>query len=311
MEMAYYACDLHSHTDRSDGKDTPWELIDRAAERGVKVLAITDHDIKPPAKIKIDGKDMDSVQYAYSKGVHLIRGIEISCETDIDDVHIIGLGCNWDDEYFDELDDFTKISKVNTYKELIKLLNKNGIEITWNEILENNGSPIVDDQVQKKFIFELMARKGYAKSWKEAKLMVKESPVFSIKREKPDALRVISDIHRLGGIAILAHPYLIYEEVNFQKRVLKRSEFINILIENGLNGIEARYSYDKTSYKGTLTPEEIYNEVIETYGNRGLIVSGGSDYHADWKNGISNPRDIGERGITLQEFNSYPILKKL
>ena len=49
-----YLVDLHTHSTRSDGADTPKQLIDNAAARGMKVLAITDHDIRPPEKIQID-----------------------------------------------------------------------------------------------------------------------------------------------------------------------------------------------------------------------------------------------------------------
>ena len=83
------------------------------------------------------------------------------------------------------------------------------------------------------------------------------------------------------------------------------------MIEAGLDGIEASYTYDKTSYGGTMTPEEIKQEVIETYAKRGLIISGGSDYHADGKKGIENPRDIGDCGITPEEFAQYDKLTAL
>ena len=56
METKHYAVDLHCHTTRSDGADTPRELIDHAAARGLKVIAITDHDICPPEEI-MDGSE--------------------------------------------------------------------------------------------------------------------------------------------------------------------------------------------------------------------------------------------------------------
>ena len=108
-----YLVDLHTHSTRSDGADTPKQLIDNAAARGMKVLAITDHDIRPPEKIQIDQiqedqsrKDsvpvmMDAVEYAMFKGLYLIRGIEISCETTAEDCHIVCLGCDWKDSAWD------------------------------------------------------------------------------------------------------------------------------------------------------------------------------------------------------------------
>ncbi|MFQ8897944.1 MAG: PHP domain-containing protein [[Clostridium] scindens] len=96
MKKPNYTIDLHCHTNRSDGADTPKELVDQAAEAGMKVIAITDHDIRPVKTI--DG--MDAVEYAASKGVVLLRGIEISCQTTVEDCHIVCFGCDWNDPFF-------------------------------------------------------------------------------------------------------------------------------------------------------------------------------------------------------------------
>lgn len=311
MAKAPYACDLHCHTDLSDGNDSPLELILHAAQRGLKVVAITDHDKKPPLLINVDGHVTDIIAFASQFGVHLIRGIEISCETGVEDVHIIGLGCNWDDAYFDDLDAFILQSKIESYRELVHRLQLMGMDFSWAELLENGGKPILEKDIQKKLIFELIARKGYAESWKEAKLLVKNNPALNISRTKPDSAGVIAALRRLGGVAILAHPYLIDDQVVKNGQTLSRQQFIAGLIEAGLDGIEARYPYGKTSYSGQLTPDEIYDEVMLRCGNAGLIISGGSDYHADYKKGTKNPRELGECGITLEAFLSYDKLKNL
>ena len=67
----------------------------------------------------------------------------------------------------------------------------------------------------------------------------------------------------------------------------------------------------KTSYGGTMTKDEIKKEVIERYAGRGLIISGGSDYHADGKKGVKNPREIGECGITREDFMKYEKLVRI
>ena len=104
--LANYECDLHGHTNRSDGNDSPVEYIRHAVHRGVKILAITDHDIVPPEMIELGGgKRQEITAYAKGIGVELLRGIEISCETYIDDVHLVCLGCDWNAPYFKELDE--------------------------------------------------------------------------------------------------------------------------------------------------------------------------------------------------------------
>lgn len=308
---ANYPCDLHGHTNRSDGNDTPLEFIHHGIERGVKILAMTDHDIIPPKTVCVDGEEIDIVEYAKGQGLNLLKGIEISCETYIEDVHLVCLGCDWENPYFAELDDFTVKSKTESYKQLVEELTKHDMPMTWEEVLQNGGSPVPEHLVQKKMIFELIARKGYTDSWKDAKLMVKNTKAFKIDRAKPDAVEVIKKIHEIGGIVIMAHPYLVNEPANYKGKMISRKEFIQILIDAGLDGIEASYTYDKTSYGGSMTAEEIKKEVEETYGNTGLIISGGSDYHADGKKGVKDQREIGECGISLEDFMQYDKLKAL
>lgn len=306
-----YTCDLHGHTNRSDGNDTPREFILHAAELGMKVAAITDHDVVPPEELEIGGETVRTVDYAKEHGLELLLGIEVSCETYIDDVHLVCFGCDWKDPYFRKLEKMVAESKVNGYRKLVEALAENGMKMTWQEVLDNQGHPIPETAVQKKMVFELMARKGYFDSWQDAKLFVKNSKDIVIKREKPDAVSVIKEVKRMGGIVIMAHPYLVAEPVDYQGEKISRQAYIEKLIEAGLDGIEASYTYDKTSYGGTMTPEEIKREVIETYAKRGLIISGGSDYHADGKKGIENPRDIGDCGITPEDFDQYDKLTAL
>lgn len=66
--LANYECDLHGHTNRSDGNDSPVEYIRHAVHRGVKILAITDHDIVPPEMIELGGGKRQEIT-AYAKGI--------------------------------------------------------------------------------------------------------------------------------------------------------------------------------------------------------------------------------------------------
>ena len=330
-----YPVDLHTHSTRSDGADTPQQLIDHAAALGMKIIAITDHDIRPPKDILVEtagaGNDspmekavlekteagdsvlVDAVDYAWSKGLHLLRGIEISCETTAEDCHLVCLGCDWEDSFFDSLERAVVESKIGSYRELVRRLNADGMYMTWEEVLENGGNPVAEEQVQKKMIFELIARKGYQKDWSRAKLMVKNTPSYQILREKPDPVQVIRQVHRCGGIVIMAHPYLVNEPVRLPSGTMDRAAYIDRLIEAGLDGIEACYPYSKTSYGGSMTPDQIEREVKEKYAGRIAIISGGSDYHADFRKGVApaKARIIGESGITLDYFQQNSLLQEI
>lgn len=304
MIQANYECDLHTHTTRSDGADTPEEVIRRAAGLGMKVLALTDHDIVPKDGYTDEhGRPGSLTGYAASLGITLLLGTEISCDTEVEDVHIICLGCDWKDAWFEGLEDEVAVSRVEGYKKLVERLREDGMEMSWEEVLFNSGQPIEERHVLKKMIFELMAQKGYANSWGEAKMLVKNTKRYQIKRRKPDPKNVIREVHRTGGIAILAHPFLISDEVVKDGRAMDRKSYIDELVEAGLDGIEACYTYDKTSYDGPLTKEEIEAYIRENYEKKVKIMSGGSDYHGDQKKGVPNPREIGECGITETYFN--------
>ncbi|MGL4606571.1 MAG: PHP domain-containing protein [Eubacteriaceae bacterium] len=308
---ANYEVDLHSHTTRSDGSDTPKEFICNAAARGMKVIVITDHDVLPPTLIEVNGVMVDPLSYARKKGIKLLPGIEFSCETEVEDVHIVVLGCDYTNPKLLEMNKKIIQSKIMAYQNLLEVLKKHGYPIEWEEVLNYDDIPRKPEDVQKKIIFNLMAEKGYTKTWSEAKLLVRNNPEFSVKREKPDPVEIIELAHETGGIAILAHPFLIDEMVETSLGKMTRAAYIDHLIEAGLDGIEASYTYDKTTYNGVMTKEEIIEKVKSSYENRVKIISGGSDYHADYKKTDKNVREIGECGITLEYFENNVWLNKL
>lgn len=306
-----FLCDLHSHTTRSDGNDTPKEFVDTAAKQGMRVIAITDHDVLPPENIEVNGVMVDIQHYAQRKGIKLLKGIEFSCETEVEDVHLVAFGCDYTSPEILAMNRIIVHSKIDAYKKLTALLTQKGFPITWEEVLNYNDIPRKPEDVQKKIIFNLMAEKGYTQTWSDAKLMIRNTPEYSIKREKPDPLTIIDIVHRAGGIVILAHPYLIDEQIKTKVLKCSRAEYIERLIKGGLDGIEASYTYNKTTYNGPLAKEEIIKTVQKDYSGRLKIISGGSDYHADYKKSTQKVRNIGECGITPEYFYSNEILSKL
>ena len=297
-----YECDLHCHTLRSDGNDTPEELVKKAAEFKMRAIAIVDHDIMPekPSGIK---------RYADTLGLKLVLGCEFSCDTFVDDVHIIGYELDWKNPMVRREEAKAKLSKSEAYRDLCLLLSKRGMLIDYeNEILkyidiEGNLQKRKPDDVQRKHIFELMAAKGYFPSWEKAKLAVRDNPGFNIRRKKINPLKAIEIIRLAGGLSVLAHPYLIDENLYSEDIDCdNRERYIEKLIEAGLDGIESCYTYGKTTYKGSL-PENRIKEIVEDkYRGRVRFFTGGSDYHNDAKKGAPNPRQIGEAGISFEQF---------
>ena len=298
-----YECDLHCHTLNSDGNDTAGELVKKAAEFKMRAIAIVDHDIMPekPSGIK---------RYAETLGLKLVQGCEFSCDTFVDDVHIIGYELDWKNPMVRKEEEKAKLSKSEAYRDLCLLLSKKGMPIDYeNEILkyidiEGNLQKRNPDDVQRKHIFELMAFKGYFPSWEKAKLAVRDNPGFNIRRKKINPLKAIKIIKQAGGLSVLAHPYLIdenlySEDIDYDNR----ERYIENLIDAGLDGIESCYTYSKTTYKGSL-PDSRIKEIVENkYRQKVKFFTGGSDYHNDAKKGAPNPRQIGEAGISFEQFN--------
>lgn len=237
--------------------------------------------------------------------------MEVSCETEVEDVHIVCLGCDWSHLWFKAMEQAVSESRIVGYRKLVSYLQEDGIEITWAEVLDNCGHPVEEEYISKKMIFELLARKGFSKTWSDAKLMIRNTERYRIQRQKPDPKEVIREVHRAGGIAILAHPLLIAEQAEVNGHSMSREEYIEKLIEAGLDGIEACYTYDKTSYEGNMTNEEAERYIRERYGYKVKIMSGGSDYHADGKKGVANPRELGECGVTEEYFYKNRLLAGL
>ncbi|MCL6088517.1 MAG: PHP domain-containing protein [Actinobacteria bacterium] len=305
-----FECDLHCHTTRSDGNDTPAELIKIAAECRMKAIAIVDHDINPPETLINDsGPQQPIKEYADLYGIKLVLGYEFSCDTFVDDVHILGYELDWNNELLKNEVKRARLSKTQAYKRLCELLTLHGMPVDFNldilHYIDKNGNfcERKPDEVERKHIFEVMALKGYAKTWHEAKLIVRDNPQLNVRREKINPIDAIKIIKESRGIAVLAHPYLIDEDVNSKIfGNISRDEYVERLIDAGIEGIESMYTYDKTSYKGRLSPLEIKAAVENKYKDKVRFFTGGSDYHNDAKKGADNPRRVGEAGISFNEF---------
>ncbi len=304
-----YACDLHCHTTRSDGNDSPKELIVKASDLGLKALGMVDHDTGPARYITQGGKNMPIKSFAAARGLALVLGDEFSCDSSVDDVHIIGYELDWSSDEIKKEVMRAKQSKADAYRKLCEVLTRKGMPIDYQKDIlqyqdaQGNMHWRQPEEVERKQIFEAMAKKGYAQTWDQAKLLVREDPRLNVRREKISPLQALDVIQSCGGLSVLAHPYLIDEQVDSQVMgKVCRDAYISRLIEAGLDGIESCYTYHKTTYKGDKSQTQIQKEVEQAYRGRVQFFTGGSDYHNDAKKGATNPRKLGEAGIRFCQF---------
>lgn len=269
--------DLHTHTVNSDGTFTVEEIVKKASEKGLEVLAITDHDTVDGL---LDSKKLD--EYEKNYGVKIIKGIEMSCNLNGKDVHILGYFLNLEDQNF--LNELSRISEIRNERneKIIKKLADLNLPVTMddlNEIVKGN-------VISKAHFAEIMLRKGYVNCKSDAfkNYLGKNGVAFVEKRDyKPvDAVRILV---RNGAFVSLAHPKLITENTDEVEKLIVE------LVKHGLRGIEVNY------YSFSKSDKEFYKKIAEKYN---LIITGGSDFHGGNRVNVS----LGETGLNASEFEN-------
>ena len=257
----YNRSDLHLHTTASDGSDTPGELIAKARALGIDVIAITDHDTLAGS--------LEAMTLPYG-GVKVITGIEFSChhygECDFD-CHILGYG--FDPEAQIILSAIRHGREMRLYKleaRLEYLRARFGIsfppeDINWLRSLNSVARP---------HLGQLLIKHGYVAEMSEA--FDKYLKAGGFPDDRIDATEAIEAIVGAGGIAVFAHP--IGGE---REKRLTRDELlprVDALCSVGLGGLECYYSRYSESDEAML---------VEMAEEKGLLISGGSDYHGENK----------------------------
>jgi len=264
--------DLHIHTNKSDGLFAPKEIIKLAKENGIKAISITDHDT-------IDGY-YEALDNAKSDGIELVPGIELSCEAEERDIHILGYFIDGkNEEFVNYLHDMRHHRKLRIYK-ITEKLNALHIEISADSILNdlNNASP------GRLHVARKMLEKGKVHSIYEAfaKYIGENSPAY-VKKKKISVQDCIKLIHNIGGIAVLAHP-----------GTYRKDHLIKEFKDFGLDGIEVYHSEHQFSD---------IKRYRETAKSLNLLITGGSDFH-----GL--PEDKREFGKMNVPFSLLENLRK-
>lgn len=243
-----YLADLHSHTNFSDGKLTPLELLTKAEKIGLSAISITDHDTIEGVKVALD------LQPKFKTEV--ISGIEISSHLGKQELHILGYNIDINNSQLLSFTERYKISRENRGREIVKKLNSIGKDITIEEVL----STVKNAPITRPHIANLLVQKGYAYSLKDAfnKYLMEGRPAYVSKEIFPvnEAIKLISDA---GGISVLAHPGHYVNQYMLSK-----------LIEMSLDGIEVihpSHNFEMQKY---------YHAIANQFW---LIETGGSDYH--------------------------------
>jgi predicted metal-dependent phosphoesterase TrpH len=250
--------DLHTHTNFSDGTDTPTELVNKALASGITTLAITDHD-------SISG--WDEAISALRPGLSLVPGAEISCQTtDGISVHILGL--LFDPNHVELINTLSKTreNRHGRMEKIISRINEAGIDISMADVLEqlSDGATL-----GRPHLADALVKKGVVASREEAfTQMLHNNSKYYVSHYSPSPEVAIKLIKEAGGVAVIAHPM-----ASHRGRVIS-SETFGSIINSGLDGIEV----DHRDH----TPDE-KRELINLAKEFDLVMTGSSDYHGNGK----------------------------
>jgi predicted metal-dependent phosphoesterase TrpH len=268
--------DLHIHSTASDGKFSPEAIVSKAAELGLTVIALSDHDT-------VDGV-IPALEAARAfPQLRVIPSIEISTDMSAGEAHVLGYFINYtSDELRATLERFRN-SRQRRAQGMITRLRDFGIHIDWQRVQEIAG----DGSIGRPHIAQAMLEKGYITSFKEAftRYIGQGGPAY-VEREKMTPAQAVELIVRSDGLPVLAHPFTVNDP----------ETIIMELKAAGLVGIEAYYN----GY-----PANAINSLVSLAERHGLIVTGGSDYHGlDDSNetmlgGVEVPEASAERLISL------------
>lgn len=264
--------DLHIHTIASDGILSPEEVIDTSINMGLSGIAITDHDTVASLKIAEDYlKDMKN-------NFKFIPGIELNTDYKNSEVHILGYFIDYNNQpLLDKLIDLRN-SRYKRAEKMIEKLRSMGFLIDFQMVKKLSGN----DLIGRPHIAQALVDKGYVFSVKEAfdKYISKGRPAY-IPRYKFSPNEAINLIKKAGGIAVLAHPGLI-----------KNNLIVKEIIEMGIEGIEVYYPEHH--------PIQIDN-YLKICEEKNLLITGGSDFHGIGSG--DNRSRLGCAGINWELFN--------
>ena len=258
--------DLHAHTTISDGGDSPTELVEKAARAGLEAIAVTDHDN--------DAGCDEAVEAGRRVGIEVVRGVEISCDvedlstrgyspSDRPTMHLLGYFIPERDNPLSEALAELQYHRANRNVLIVERLNELGIPVTFEEVEQEAGGP--GSQIGRPHFAAVLVRHGAVPDYQTAfdDYLAKGAKAYLTRKlYKPsDAVKLMLDA---GVVPVFAHPFTLNLEAD------ELARFTDELIEAGVKGIEG--------YHGDWSEQE--QAPLRALGQeRGLVVSGGSDYH--------------------------------
>lgn len=257
--------DLHTHSTRSDGLLAPNDLVGRAAERGVRVLALTDHDET--------GGLAEARASAESAGITLVNGVEISVTWNEQTVHVVGLAIDPDHPGLAGGLAEIRAGRRERAERIASELEMAGVEDSLAGARAHATNP---DLLGRTHFARFLVERGHARDVQGVfrKFLVSGKPGY-VAHQWAGLEQATGWICASGGMAVLAHPgrYRLAEQ--------ERCSLFAAFKDAGGAAVEV--------VTGSHTPEQFLS--YAGYARRfGLLASAGSDFHGRGE----GRRDLGD-----------------
>jgi 3',5'-nucleoside bisphosphate phosphatase len=249
--------DLHTHSSSSDGTQAPAQLIRSAAEAGLDVVALTDHDTT-------DGWTAAAAE-AVRVGIRFVPGMEISCESGGVSVHLLSYLHDPTAPGLRDEVGISRDSRLRRAERMVRLLAAD-VDLCWDDVREQVAHGAT---VGRPHIADALVARGVVRDREHAfeGLLSSHGPYY-VRHYAPDAADAVRLVLEAGGVPVMAHPL-----ARLRGRVVDDSVIV-ALAEAGLAGLEV-YHRDND--------DDARAHLLGLARELDLLVTGSSDYHGAGK----------------------------
>ena len=276
--------DLHLHTTFSDGNLSPTKLVRLCASRGLKAIAITDHD-------STEGLPEALAVAEELPGVTVIPGVELSADVSGAEVHLLGYFVDHKDPPLQSTLLRLRDSRQERAREMVRKLNGMGVNISWERVQEISGGGAIG----RPHIAQAMVEAHYVQYPRDAftEYLGRNGSAY-VEREKLSPESAAEMVVHFGALPVMAHPTYFMAGTDADP-VARLKRTLSELKEAGLVGMEVHY--------GDYSTKQV--ELLAAVASElGLIPCGGSDYHASGNPDEPEPGSVGPPMETLSALES-------
>jgi 3',5'-nucleoside bisphosphate phosphatase len=243
--------DLHTHTTASDGTYAPAELVREAARRGVRVLAVTDHD-------SVDGVAPAILTARDHPPLEIVPGIEINTDDPGGEIHVLGYFLDYEAAWLLDLLRGFREERAARVQRIADRLAALGHPIDADEVF----ALVQEGSAGRPHVAQVMVRRGYVGTVREAfdRFLAAGKPAY-VPHRKVVPREACEIIRRAGGLTVVAHPGF-HEDPGVMVRELAGTGL--------LDGVECYYAEH--------SPEQT-SQFLGLCRELGLVATGGSDFH--------------------------------